>query len=136
MGLFGVVLALSSLTLFYRTGQNPEPWKPSPVLIRQGPYRLTRNPMYVGMVLLQCGLGLFLGAELVADRATKEPAPEAKVQAVVADCMAQGVIIGATNRSVPGRNNTLCFSPALIATKDDIDQIVSAVDGALGRVFA
>ena len=71
------------------------------------------------------GKGLFLGAELVADRATKEPADEKKVQAVVADCMAQGVIIGATNRSLPGFNNTLCLSPALIATKDDIDEITS-----------
>ncbi len=81
------------------------------------------------------GKGLFCGAELVADRDTKEPANEKQVQAVVADCMAQGVIIGATNRSVPGFNNTLCFSPALIATPDDIDQITDAVDGALGRVF-
>ncbi|MFN3147851.1 MAG: aspartate aminotransferase family protein [Paracoccaceae bacterium] len=82
------------------------------------------------------GKGLFCGAELVADRATREPAHEKKVQAVVADCMAQGVIIGATNRSVPGFNNTLCFSPALIATADDIDQITDAVDAALTRVFA
>lgn len=81
------------------------------------------------------GKGLFCGAELVADRATKEPAAEKLVQAVVADCMAQGVVIGATNRSIPGMNNTLCFSPALIATADDIDQITDAVDQALGRVF-
>ena len=81
------------------------------------------------------GKGLFLGAELVADRESRAPMAEAKVQAVVKDCMAQGVIIGATNRSVPGKNNTLCYSPALIATKDDIDQIIAATDGALGRVF-
>lgn len=81
------------------------------------------------------GKGLFCGAELVIDRTTKEPAPENRVQAVVADCMAQGVIIGATNRSVPGFNNTLCLSPALIATKDDIDEITGAIDAALGRVF-
>lgn len=81
------------------------------------------------------GKGLFCGAELVSDRTSKEPVAENLVQAVVADCMAQGVIIGATNRSVPGFNNTLCFSPALIATPDDIDQITDAVDGALGRVF-
>jgi len=81
------------------------------------------------------GKGLFCGAELVSDRASREPAPEKMVQAVVADCMAQGVVIGATNRSVPGFNNTLCFSPALIATKDDINQITDAVDQALGRVF-
>ncbi len=81
------------------------------------------------------GKGLFCGAELVADRATKEPADEKKVAAVVADCNAQGVIIGMTNRSVPGLNNTLTFSPALIATASDIDQITDAVDGALTRVF-
>jgi taurine-pyruvate aminotransferase len=82
------------------------------------------------------GKGLFCGAELVADRTTKEPADEKRVQAVVADCMAQGVIIGATNRSVPGLNNTLCLSPALIATEADIDRVYDAIDGALTRVFA
>ncbi|MDH3263782.1 MAG: aminotransferase class III-fold pyridoxal phosphate-dependent enzyme [Paracoccaceae bacterium] len=81
------------------------------------------------------GKGLFCGAELVADRATKEPADEKQVQAVVADCMAQGVIIGATNRSLPGLNNTLCLSPALIATADDIDAITGAIDKALTKVF-
>jgi taurine-pyruvate aminotransferase len=81
------------------------------------------------------GKGLFCGAELVADRGTKEPAEEKLVQAVVADCMAQGVIIGATNRSLPGFNNTICLSPALIATPDDIDQISGAIDTALTKVF-
>ena len=81
------------------------------------------------------GKGLFLGAELVKDRETKEPVSEAEVGAVVADCGAQGVIIGATNRSLPGRNNTLCFSPALIATEQDIDRICEAVDNALTKVF-
>lgn len=81
------------------------------------------------------GKGLFLGAELVADRTTREPVSEKLVQMVTGDCMAQGLIIGATNRSLPGLNNTLCFSPALIATKDDIDEIIEGVDGALTRVF-
>ncbi|OIQ07307.1 MAG: aspartate aminotransferase family protein [Rhodobacteraceae bacterium CG2_30_10_405] len=81
------------------------------------------------------GKGLFCGAELVKDRKSKEPADEKMVAAVVGDCMAQGVIIGMTNRSLPGFNNTLCLSPALIATADDIDQITDAIDGALGRVF-
>ena len=81
------------------------------------------------------GKGLFLGAELVKDRETREPMEEARVKAVVADCMKQYVIIGATNRSLPGRNNTLCFSPGLIATRDDIDHIIDATDRALSRVF-
>lgn len=81
------------------------------------------------------GRGLFQGLELVKDRDSKEPVDEAKAQAVVADCGAQGVIIGVTNRSLPGRNNTLCFSPALIATEADIDAICDAVDNALTKVF-
>ena len=81
------------------------------------------------------GKGLFCGAELVIDRATKDPVEEKLVQAVVADCAAQGVLIGATNRSIPGYNNTLCFSPALIATPDDIDEITEAVDRSLTKVF-
>lgn len=80
------------------------------------------------------GRGLFCDAELVADRATKQPLDERKVQAVVADCMAQGVFIGATNRSVPGLNNTLCLSPARIATPDDIDRITDAMDRALAKL--
>lgn len=81
------------------------------------------------------GKGLFCGAELVADAKTKEPLDEKRVQAVVADCLGQGVIIGATNRSLyDGLNNTLCLSPALIATPDDIDRITDAIGNALTKV--
>ncbi|KMO38167.1 hypothetical protein VQ03_17880 [Methylobacterium tarhaniae] len=52
-----------------------------------------------------------------------------------ARCLAQGVTIGATNRSLTGLNDTLCLSPAPIATPTDIGRIVEAIDGALGRVF-
>ncbi len=81
------------------------------------------------------GKGLFCGAELVADRKTKEPVPEKQAQAVVAECLAQGVMIGVTNRSLPGFNNTLCFSPALICTAEDIGAITESVDKALSKVF-
>ncbi len=81
------------------------------------------------------GLGLFQGLELVRDRGTKEPVSEADIGKVVAGCAERGVIIGASNRSVPGLNNVLCFSPALIATPADIDAITEAVDGALTAVF-
>jgi taurine-pyruvate aminotransferase len=81
------------------------------------------------------GLGLFCGAELVQDRETREPAEEKRVQAVVAECLARGVLIGATNRSFHGFNNTLCLSPALIATADDIDRITDTIGHALAKVF-
>jgi len=81
------------------------------------------------------GKGLFCGAELVADRDTREPADEKLVAAVVAHCMGQGIIIGATNTSLPGFNNTLCLSPALISTKDNLDEITNGIDIALTAVF-
>jgi taurine-pyruvate aminotransferase len=81
------------------------------------------------------GMGLFAGAELVVDRDSKDPVNEKQVAAIVADCMAQGVIIGATSKSLPGFNNTLLFAPALIATPDDIDHVTDAVDQAITRVL-
>ena len=80
------------------------------------------------------GKGLFQGIELVTDRATREPVPESVTAAVAADCMEHGVIIGRTNRSFERHNNTICLSPALIATKADIDEIVNAIGAALTRL--
>ena len=54
----GLGLIVSARILFKRTGQNPAPWKPSPELILKGPYRFTRNPMYLGVTLVELGLGL------------------------------------------------------------------------------
>ena len=80
------------------------------------------------------GKGLFCGAELVKDRETREPLDENLVAGVAADCLKQGVMIGRTNRSLPQFNNTLCLSPALICSKDDIDEIVTSIDVALGNL--
>jgi taurine-pyruvate aminotransferase len=80
------------------------------------------------------GKGLFVGAELVKDRASKEPVDESVTAGVVADCLQQGVMIGRTTRSFTDLNNTLCLSPALVCTKDDLDEIVTAIDNALAKV--
>ena len=56
----GLGFIVSARILFTRTGQSPIPWKPSPALILKGPYRFTRNPMYLGVTLFQVGLGLAL----------------------------------------------------------------------------
>jgi len=79
------------------------------------------------------GKGLFCGLELVKDRQTKEPADESLLVKIAADCMENGVVIGRTNRSLTGLNNTICLSPALICTTDDLDEVVEAIDNAMGR---
>ena len=102
--------------------------------VLEGLERLKGKHQIIGDVR---GKGLFCGAELVADRGTKEPISEAIAQAIVGDCFKENaVVIGVTNRSLKGFNNTLCLSPALICTKDDIDEILSAMDGAITRVTA
>jgi protein-S-isoprenylcysteine O-methyltransferase Ste14 len=66
VAVFGLLLAVAANRWFKRTGQDPAPWKPSPELIVQGVYRHTRNPMYVGMTLLQLGLGIAIDDPWVA----------------------------------------------------------------------
>jgi protein-S-isoprenylcysteine O-methyltransferase Ste14 len=56
----GVALMGSAIRLFARSGQDPAPWKSTPEIIATGVYRFTRNPMYLGMGLLQAGIGVAL----------------------------------------------------------------------------
>lgn len=60
VGLSGLALLITTNVLFRRSGQDPLPWKPSPSMILKGPYRYSRNPMYLGALLLQIGVGLAL----------------------------------------------------------------------------
>ena len=60
MVLAGFGLNISAWKWFQRTGQDPKPWMPTPELVFRGPYRYTRNPMYVGLTCLQIGVGLDL----------------------------------------------------------------------------
>lgn len=53
-------LGLWSVVLFRRSGQNENPWKPSPTLVARGPYRITRNPMYLQMVVVCIGFAVML----------------------------------------------------------------------------
>ena len=60
--LAGIALMGMAMGGFRKTGQDPKPWTDSPELIVEGIYRWTRNPMYLGMGLLQAGLGLAFGS--------------------------------------------------------------------------
>ncbi len=59
------VLSVWPIILFRRSGQDPRPWTPTPELLVDGPYRFTRNPMYLMMVLVCAGASLLLASAWV-----------------------------------------------------------------------
>jgi len=60
VGLGGIALFVPAMRWFKRTGQHPRPWTPSPSLILEGPYRFSRNPIYIAMTAVQAGIGTAL----------------------------------------------------------------------------
>lgn len=53
-------LGLYSVLLVRRTGQTENPWKPTTEIVRRGPFRFTRNPMYLQLVLGCIGFAILL----------------------------------------------------------------------------
>jgi protein-S-isoprenylcysteine O-methyltransferase Ste14 len=61
MGL-GVALGLWAVVHFRRAGTNIHPHQPALALVTGGPYRFTRNPMYLGMSGILLGAAVFMGS--------------------------------------------------------------------------
>ena len=53
-------LALWALRTMKTAGTNVDPAKPALTIVRDGPFRFTRNPMYLALCMLQVALGFFL----------------------------------------------------------------------------
>jgi protein-S-isoprenylcysteine O-methyltransferase Ste14 len=58
----GVALLASFNISFSRKGTAVEPWKPTTAIVTTGPYRVTRNPAYLGMALLYTGIAVISSA--------------------------------------------------------------------------
>ncbi|MEM8573480.1 MAG: isoprenylcysteine carboxylmethyltransferase family protein [Pseudomonadota bacterium] len=56
----GFALAMFPARRFYEAGTSVMPGEPSTVLVRDGAYRVTRNPIYIGLILIYFGLCLVL----------------------------------------------------------------------------
>ncbi len=54
----GVALLIFSSRWYKRVGSNIEPWKPTTAIIKTGVYRYSRNPIYLGMAVVQAGLAI------------------------------------------------------------------------------
>jgi protein-S-isoprenylcysteine O-methyltransferase Ste14 len=45
-----------------RAGTNVDPYEPATAIVTGGPYRFTRNPIYVGFTLVYVGISAFTNA--------------------------------------------------------------------------
>jgi protein-S-isoprenylcysteine O-methyltransferase Ste14 len=58
----GAGLLRSFLRAFERAGTPVDPYTPSEAIVTDGPYRLTRNPAYLGMALTYAGIAIVANA--------------------------------------------------------------------------
>jgi protein-S-isoprenylcysteine O-methyltransferase Ste14 len=56
----GAVLGAWPIMIFRRTEQDPRPWTTTPEIIIEGPYKFTRNPMYLMMLFFCAGFSIIL----------------------------------------------------------------------------
>ncbi len=73
------------------------------------------------------GLGLFLGIELVKDRQTRERAGD-EAEAVMYAALSKGVSFKLT------MGNIITLTPALIITKEEMDQALDIIEGCIAEV--
>ncbi len=58
----GVLLAIWGRRVMERAGTNVNPTLPATALVATGPFRLSRNPLYVALTLIYVGLALLTNA--------------------------------------------------------------------------
>jgi protein-S-isoprenylcysteine O-methyltransferase Ste14 len=62
MGFLGTMLGLWGVHAFHRAGTAVRPRRPVTALVTNGPFRYSRNPLYVGMTIIYLGMTLQLGS--------------------------------------------------------------------------
>ena len=63
VGVFsGIIMAAISAGMFKRAGTGIKPFDEATTLVTNGFYRYTRNPMYIGMILMLAGVAFLMGS--------------------------------------------------------------------------
>ena len=87
---------------------------------------------YVGEIR---GKGLLLGIELVSNKEKKTPLEMAQANAILQNCLKQGVSLMRNGYTVPGLGNILIMAPPLILQESEADMIVDAIGNALKQAL-
>ncbi len=58
---FGFSLSAWSVVHFFANRVNPDPFKATTAIVSTGPYRFSRNPIYIAFALMQIGAGIWSG---------------------------------------------------------------------------
>ena len=58
IALVGLTIGMLAVRQFRQAGTSVVPGEPSTILLESGPYRLTRNPIYIGFILVYFGLAI------------------------------------------------------------------------------
>ena len=58
----GIIMAAISAGMFKRAGTGIKPFDEATTLVTNGFYRYTRNPMYLGMILMLAGVAFLMGS--------------------------------------------------------------------------
>jgi len=58
----GLGIVFWARSLFTKVGTTVKPFQESSELVVKGPFNVTRNPMYLSMVVFLLGLGILLGS--------------------------------------------------------------------------
>jgi protein-S-isoprenylcysteine O-methyltransferase Ste14 len=61
----GLGVALASIRRFKAAGTNLDPLKPATAILTEGPYRWSRNPIYIGLTAAYAGIGIAVDAPWV-----------------------------------------------------------------------
>lgn len=59
LGGLGSALGVWAFTTMRRAHTSPEPWHPTTAIVSHGPFRYSRNPIYVAFTLIYLGLSIW-----------------------------------------------------------------------------
>lgn len=62
----GAALVVTAARHFHRAGTNVPTWRPTTTLVSTGPYRYTRNPIYIGLAAIYLGIAALAGSLWIA----------------------------------------------------------------------